>query len=78
MLESCFIALLGGCGGLAIAWLITASGNPIPSVIPVFYMPANTLITGSLFALALGIVAGVIPAFQAMQLKIAEALRRGG
>jgi putative ABC transport system permease protein len=78
LLESCFIALLGGCGGLAIAWLIIASGNPIPSVIPVFYLPAHTLITGALFALALGIVAGVIPAFQAMQLKIAEALRRGG
>jgi putative ABC transport system permease protein len=78
LLESCFIALLGGCGGLAIAWLIIASGNPIPSVIPVFYLPAHTLITGALFALALGIVAGVVPAFQAMQLKIAEALRRGG
>lgn len=78
LLESCFIALLGGCGGLAIAWLIIASGNPIPSVIPVFYMPAHTLISGSLFALALGLIAGVIPAYQAMQLKIAEALRRGG
>jgi putative ABC transport system permease protein len=78
LLESCFIALLGGWGGLAVAWLIIASGNPIPSVIPVFYLPAKTLITGALFALSLGLVAGVIPAFQAMRLKISEALRRGG
>jgi ABC-type antimicrobial peptide transport system permease subunit len=29
-------------------------------------------------AVALGIIAGVVPAWQAMRLRIADALRRGG
>jgi len=78
MLESCFIAILGGFGGLAVAWLITLGGSPVPSMLPIFFIPTNNLVIGVLLAIALGIVAGALPAFQAMQLKIAEALRRGG
>ena len=77
-LESCLIAILGGFGGLGAAWLIISAGNPVPSLLPVFYLPEKSLITGALLAIALGIIAGAIPAFQAMQLRIAEALRRGG
>ena len=78
MMESCLIAILGGFGGLAIAWLITLGGSPAPSMLPIFFIPTNSLIIGGVLAVALGIVAGAIPAFQAMQLKISEALRRGG
>jgi putative ABC transport system permease protein len=78
LLESCFIAILGGFGGLGIAWLIIAAGNPVPTLLPVFYLPSGNLITGALLAIALGIIAGALPAFQAMRLRIAEALRRGG
>ena len=78
LLESCMIAMLGGFGGLGVAWLIISAGNPVPTLLPVFYLPAETLVTGALLAIALGIIAGAIPAFQAMQLRIAEALRRGG
>ena len=78
LLESCFIAILGGFGGLGIAWLIISAGNPVPSLLPIFYLPARSLITGALLAIALGIVAGAMPAMQAMRLRIAEALRRGG
>lgn len=78
LLESCLIAILGGFGGLGAAWLIISAGNPVPSLLPVFYLPEKSLIIGALLAIALGIIAGAIPAFQAMQLRIAEALRRGG
>ncbi len=78
LLESCLIAILGGFGGLGVAWLIISAGNPVPSLLPVFYLPEKSLITGALLAIALGIIAGAIPAFQAMQLRIAEALRRSG
>ena len=78
MLESCTIAILGGFAGLGIAWLFTLGGSPVPSMLPVFFIPTNNLIIGAVLAVALGIVAGAIPAFQAMQLKISEALRRGG
>jgi putative ABC transport system permease protein len=78
LLESCLIAMIGGFGGLGAAWLIIAAGNPVPSLLPVFYLPTETLVTGALLAIALGVIAGAIPAFQAMRLRIAEALRRGG
>jgi putative ABC transport system permease protein len=78
LLESCMIAMLGGFGGLGVAWLIIAAGNPVPTLLPVFYLPTRSLVTGAMLAIALGVVAGAIPAFQAMRLRIAEALRRGG
>jgi putative ABC transport system permease protein len=78
LLESGCIAILGGFSGLGMAWLIIASGNPIPSLLPVFILPTQSLVSGALLAVALGIIAGALPAWQAMQLKIADALRRGG
>ena len=78
LLESCCIAILGGFCGLGTAWLIIASGNPIPSLLPVFFLPTGSLVSGGLLAMALGIVAGLLPAWQAMRLRIADALRRGG
>ncbi len=78
LLESCVIAMLGGLIGLAIAWAIGAGGSPAPSVLPVFFLPQKDLIIGACMAVVLGIVAGAIPAFQAMRLQIAVALRRNG
>ena len=78
MLESCLIAVLGGCGGLLVAWLTTLGGSPAPSVLPIFFIPTRELVIGTLLAIALGIGAGALPAFQAMNLRISEALRRGG
>lgn len=78
LLESCCIAMLGGFGGLGLAWLLIASGNPVPGLLPVIILPVETLVAGSLFAVALGLVAGALPALQAMRLQIAVALRRGG
>jgi putative ABC transport system permease protein len=77
LLESCWLAILGGFTGLGIAWLIVETMEP-PQMLPLVYMPKPTLIAGALFALGLGVVAGIIPAWQAMRLRIAEALRRGG
>jgi putative ABC transport system permease protein len=70
--------MLGGFAGLGGAWLIIASGNPVPGLLPVFYLPAGSLVSGALLAVALGIVAGVLPAWQAMRMQISEALRRAG
>ena len=78
LLESCAIAVLGGFGGLGIAWLIISSGNPVPGLLPVFYLPAGSLVSGSLLAVALGFAAGLLPAWLALRLRISEALGRGG
>lgn len=76
LIESCLLALLGGFAGLAFAWLITLGGSPAPQMLPVFVIPSRDLLWGAGFALVLGLVAGAIPAMQAMRLQIATALRR--
>ena len=78
LVESCLVVTLGGLAGLGLAWLIIAAGNPVPSLLPVFYLPNTTLAAGAAMALALGIAAGALPAVQAMRLHIAVALRKGG
>jgi putative ABC transport system permease protein len=74
--ESCLIAVVGGFAGLAAAWLITLGGSPAPSVLPVFYLPPGYLTVGAGLVFALGLLAGALPAVQAMRLRIADALRR--
>jgi putative ABC transport system permease protein len=76
--ESCLIAALGGLAGLGLAWLITARGSPVPSMLPIFYLPAHYIFIGVGLVAALGVVAGIVPALQAMRLQIAVALRKGG
>ena len=78
LIESCCIAVLGGFSGLGVAWLIIASGNPVPGLLPVLFLPPATLVSGAVLAVALGLTAGALPAWQAMRLRISEALRRGG
>jgi putative ABC transport system permease protein len=76
LLESCVIAALGGVIGLGLGWLLTSLGNPAPNVLPNLYLPARDLGVGVGLIFVLGIIAGVVPAIQAMHLRIAVALRR--
>lgn len=76
--ESLLIGLLGGVGGLGIALAIISAGSPVPAILPHFYLPERYLVIGLGLALALGFVTGVLPAWQAMRLRISEALRRNG
>jgi putative ABC transport system permease protein len=74
--ESCLIAAVGGLTGLGVAWLITAGGSPVPAMLPVFYLPPRYVMIGVGLVILLGFVAGILPALQAMRLRVAEALRR--
>jgi putative ABC transport system permease protein len=74
--ESCLIAAVGGLLGLGVAWLIAAGGSPVPAMLPVFYLPTRFMIIGVTIVFGLGLVAGLLPAIQAMRLQIAGALRR--
>lgn len=76
LVESCVIAAVGGALGLGLAWAITAGGSPVPNILPVFYLPVRNVFIGIGLILGLGVVAGIIPALQAMRLQIAVALRR--
>ncbi|MEP7116650.1 MAG: FtsX-like permease family protein [Acidobacteriota bacterium] len=74
--ESVLIALLGGAAGLGVAWLIVQRGDPTNGMLPIFVLPSRDVVTGAVLILLLGIVAGVLPALTAMNLKITDALRR--
>src|SRR6266571_4552546 len=74
--ESLLLAGLGGLAGLGLAWLIASRGSPVPAMLPVFYLPIRYLLIGFLLVIGLGLAAGILPALQAMRLRIADALRR--
>jgi putative ABC transport system permease protein len=76
--ESCLLTAVGGFAGLGAAWLVTMRGSPVPAMLPVFYLPVHYIFIGIGLVLALGIIAGIVPALQAMRLQIAVALRRNG
>ena len=78
LLESCVLALLGGGIGLTLAWLITLGGDPTGGFLPAFYLPTRDLVLGVVLILALGLAAGLLPAWQASRLRIVDALRRQG
>lgn len=76
--ESCLISVLGGGVGLALAWvLITTGGDPTGGALPIFFLPPAKLVAGAVLVVLLGLLAGVLPAFQAMRLNVSDALRRG-
>ena len=74
--ESLFIACVAGGLGLGVAWLFVQAGDPTGGLLPIFALPARDLAIGVALMLAMGVLAGVVPAFGAMQLKITDALRR--
>ena len=76
LLESCLLAGLGGLAGLALAWILISAGDPTRGALPVFYFPVEDILLGLLVTLLLGLVTGALPAFQAMRLRVADALRR--
>ena len=74
--ESCLLAVCGGLLGLGLAWLFVSHGDPTHGMLPMFSLPTRDLIVGAGFSIALGVIAGIFPALQAMRLRVADALRR--
>lgn len=76
MAETMVIAGVGGGFGLALAKLFTLRGDPTRGLLPFFYLPPDAIILGVVLALAVGLMAGVLPALTAMRLRVVDALRR--
>ncbi len=76
MAESVVIALIGGLLGVALAKLLTMGGDPTHGLLPLFYLPAEDMALGIGLALAVGALAGLLPALAASRLKVVDALRR--
>lgn len=75
--ESVIIAVLGGGLGLLASWMFVQQGDPTGGMLPIFVLPPRDVAVGVALILTLGVVAGLMPAVNAMQLKITDALRRG-
>lgn len=74
--ESCLLTGIGGGAGLALAWTIIARGDPTKGMLPLFHFPTRDLLIGGALVIVLGVATGALPAWQAMRLRVAEALRR--
>jgi putative ABC transport system permease protein len=75
--ESTLMAVLGGGLGLAGAWVL-AHGieGAVSGFLPVFYVPPEGIWIGAVLIVTLGLVTGAVPAWQALRLRIVDALGR--
>ncbi len=74
--ESVLIAGIGGGLGLLVSWLIVQRGDPTGGMLPIFVLPTRDVVLGAAMVVVLGLAAGLLPALNAMNLRITDALRR--
>ena len=74
--ETMLIAAAGGGAGLALAKLFTLRGDPTHGLLPFFFLPTDAIVLGLTLALAVGFLAGILPALSAMRLRVVDAMRR--
>lgn len=74
--ESCFLSMLAGGTGLALAFALISRGDPTNGSLPIFYLPTPDIILGLVLMVILGLLTGLTPAIRATRLKVADALRR--
>lgn len=76
LLEASSYALTGGVLGLLLCKLMTLGGDPTGGMLPVFYLSMSTILLGVIVTFMVGIISGLIPALNGMNLKIVDAMRR--
>ena len=75
--ESLAIAAVGGFIGLALSWLaVQGFAQVLSAFLPIFFLPPSAFVSGAGLIVLVGLAAGALPAWQAMRLPIATALRR--
>jgi putative ABC transport system permease protein len=74
--ETMVVAAVGGGAGLALAKLFTLRGDPTGGLLPFFYLPSDAIALGFALAMAVGLMAGILPALSAMRLRVVDALRK--
>ncbi len=76
VVESVAVAGVGGGLGLTLVKLFTLRGDPTGGLLPFFYLSPEAMVTGGALAMAVGLLAGILPAASAMRLRVVDALRR--
>jgi len=73
LLESAFLCILGGLIGLLLVWILTSI---LSGILPFsIFIPANTVALAFSICIILGILAGILPAFQAAKMNPVVAIR---
>ncbi len=76
--ESLLITFLGGVLGLALgALFVKGIAEAVKQFLPLMSVPPSAYVLGLACMAVLGILSGALPCWQAWQLKITDALRRG-
>jgi putative ABC transport system permease protein len=74
--ESILLTAIGGVLGMAGAYLtVEAAGGLVRQYLPVWEVPPDAWLTAAGLMLALGLLAGAVPALNALRLPIVQALR---
>ena len=74
--ESILLTAIGGVLGMAGAYLtVEAAGGLVRQYLPVWEVPPDAWLTAAGLMLALGLLAGAVPAVNALRLPIVQALR---
>ncbi len=74
--EAVAITVIGGALGLFAAYGLFNNTHALDAFLPGFRVERSTLVIGFAIALGLGLVSGLIPAWQGARLPVVEALRR--
>ncbi|WP_444936920.1 ABC transporter permease [Microbulbifer sp. JMSA004] len=75
--ESLLIAFVGGLSGLAAAWLLVEGVKTfLARFLPNLILDGDIALQAILFMLLLGLITGLMPAFQALRLNIVTAFNR--
>ena len=81
MIEALVLSLLGGIIGAALAWLffnghsVSTLGGAFAQVVFQLTVTHTLIVTGIVWACAIGVLGGLFPALRAARLPVAEALR---
>lgn len=75
--ESLLVALIGGCLGLAMGWLIIEGAkSSMAQFLPNLAMSGDIVAQAVLYMILLGLVTGLVPAYNALRLNIITAFNR--
>ncbi|GAA5443746.1 hypothetical protein Misp06_01924 [Microbulbifer sp. NBRC 101763] len=75
--ESMLVALVGGLSGLAAAWLLVEGVKTfLARFLPNLILDGNIALQALVFMLLLGLITGLLPAFNALRLNIVTAFNR--
>jgi putative ABC transport system permease protein len=78
IVQALFLCVIGGGLGILIAWATQGMvADGLGAMFPGYEIKAGTFVVAAVVSVALGFMAGVVPAWNARRLQVVQALRAG-